>query len=184
MKKAFIHFATGFEEIEALTIVDVLRRAGVDAIMISVTGNSVVKGAHDIEVVTDILFEEADYSAAEILILPGGMPGSRNLNSHRGLGEKLQEFNRDGKKIAAICAAPLVLGGLKILEGKDAVCYPGFEDKLQGAKLKYDPALKSANIITGRGPGTALDFSLLIVQELIGRTVADDLARAMLVQPW
>jgi protein deglycase len=184
MKKAFVHFAEGFEEIEALTIVDVLRRAGIQTQMISVTGDLVVTGAHAIKINTDLLFEKTDYSEAEILILPGGMPGSKNLNSHKGLKDKLLEFNRAGKKIAAICAAPLVLGGLKILDGKDAVCFPGFEDLLIGASLKYDPAIKSENIITGRGPGAALEFSLLIVQEILGKSEADNLARAMLVQTW
>ena len=184
MKKAFIHFAEGFEEIEALTIVDVLRRAEIPVLMVSVTGNKEVKGAHGIPVVTDILFEMADYSDAEIMILPGGMPGAKNLNAHQGLKDQLLKFNQSKQKIAAICAAPLVLGGLHILEGHDAVCFPGYEDELSGAHIKYDPAIKSGNIITGRGPGAALDFSLMIVSELKGKDKADQLARTMLVQTW
>ena len=182
--KAYVYFAEGFEEIEALTIVDVLRRADIPTQMISITGNIEVTGAHGICIKTDLLFEEADSEQAEILILPGGMPGSNNLNAHTALKGQLVEFAEKGKRVAAICAAPLVLGGLKLLEGKDAVCYPGFEDQLTGAELKYDPALKSGNIITGRGPGAALDFSLLLVEELKGKSLADQLARDMLVQTW
>lgn len=184
MKKAFVHIAEGFEEIEALTIVDVLRRAEIPTLMISITGDLEVTGAHQITIKTDLLFEDANYEEAEILILPGGMPGSNNLNAHPGLKDQLLHFVQKGQKVAAICAAPLVLGGLNILEGRDAVCYPGFEEKLLGAKLKYDPALKSDNIITGRGPGTALDFSLLLVEELKDKNLADQLARDMLVQTW
>ena len=184
MKKAFIHFAEGFEEIEALTIVDVLRRADIPTQMISVTGKLAVTGAHGITVNTDSLFEDADYSDAEILILPGGLPGAHNLNAHSGLKEKLKSFHERGQKVAAICAAPLVLGGLNILEGKKAVCYPGFEDTLLGASVIYDPVVKTGNIITSRGPGTALDFALTLVEELKGRKTADTLAQGMLVQTW
>ena len=184
MKKAFIHIAEGFEEIEALTIVDVLRRADIPAIMVSVTGSKEVTGAHGIKITTDILFEDADYSEAEILILPGGMPGARNLNAHKGLKNKLKAFHSSKQKIAAICAAPLVLGGLNILMGKNAVCYPGYEKELHGAQIKYDPVMKSDHITTSRGPGTALDFALTLVSELKGKNIADQLARAMLVQTW
>jgi 4-methyl-5(b-hydroxyethyl)-thiazole monophosphate biosynthesis len=184
MKKAFIHLAEGFEEIEALTIVDVLRRAEIPSIMISVTGKLEVKGAHGITILADILFENADYSEAVVLILPGGMPGSKNLNAHEGLKKKLKEFHDRGERVAAICAAPLVLGGLGILEGIEAACYPGYEDQLTGAKLRYDPAVKSGRIITSRGPGTAFDFSLTIVEDLKGKEAADQLARNMLVQTW
>jgi protein deglycase len=184
MKKAFVHLAMGFEEIEALTIVDVLRRAQIPTLMVSVAGQLEVTGAHNITVVADILFEEADYSEALILILPGGMPGSNNLNAHEGLKKRLKEFHAKGEKIAAICAAPLVLGGLGMLQGVDAVCFPGYEERLTGATIRYDPALKSGNIITGRGAGTALDFALTIVKDIKGEAEADQLARSMLVQTW
>jgi 4-methyl-5(b-hydroxyethyl)-thiazole monophosphate biosynthesis len=184
MKKAFVHLAEGFEEIEALTIVDVLRRAEIPTLMVSVSGSLEVKGSHGISILADTLFEKADYSDATILILPGGMPGAKNLNAHEGLKKHLKEFHQRGEKVAAICAAPLVLGGIGILKGVEAVCFPGYEDKLTGAKLRYDAAIKSGNIITSRGPGTALDFALTIVQELKGEEMADQLARSMLVQTW
>ena len=184
MKKAFVHFAEGFEEIEALTIVDVLRRADIPVLMVSVTGKQTVTGAHGISVATDVVFEKADYSDAEILILPGGQPGSNNLKAHPGLSEKLIEFDKKGSKIAAICAAPLVLGGLNLLNGKEAVCYPGYENTLTGANIKQIPAVTSGNITTGRGPGAALNFSLQLVTLLKGKPAADKLAGAMLVQTW
>jgi 4-methyl-5(b-hydroxyethyl)-thiazole monophosphate biosynthesis len=184
MKKAFVHFADGFEEIEALTIVDVLRRADIPTLMVSVTKKLLVTGAHNIAIQTDVLFEQADYAEAEILILPGGQPGSNNLKAHTGLNEKLIQFHREGKKLAAICAAPLVLGSLNILKGEKAVCYPGVEKELLGATILYEPAITSGNIITGRGPGAALDFSLEIVTELKSKAAADKLAQAMLVQTW
>jgi len=184
MKKAFVHFAEGFEEIEALTVVDVLRRADIPVLMVSVTNKMLVTGSHGIPVQTDVLFENANYAEAEILILPGGMPGSKNLNSHSGLKEKLMEFNDKGLKLAAVCAAPMVFGQLNILNGKKAVCFPGYENDLLGATVLYDPAIKSGNVITGRGVGAALNFALEIVLDLKGQETADKLAKAMLVETW
>lgn len=184
MKSAFIFFAEGFEEIEAITIIDVLRRADIPTEMISITGKLAVTGAHEITIHADLLFEEADFSEAEILILPGGLPGANNLNAHDGLKKKILEFNDKGKPVAAICAAPLVLGGLNILHDKEAVCYPGFESKLLGATISEKPAIKSRNIITGRGPGAALNFALELVTELKGKQLADQLSDGMLVQTW
>ncbi len=184
MKKAFVHLANGFEEIEAITIVDVLRRAAVDVTMVSISGSLQVIGAHQIKITADCLFEDADYPSAEVLILPGGMPGSKHLQEHQALGRQLTNFARQGKYVAAICAAPMVLGGLDLLEGKNAVCYPGFENTLTGASVKYDAACVAGNIITGRGPGTALYFSLKVVEQLQGRDRANQLAQAMLVADW
>jgi 4-methyl-5(b-hydroxyethyl)-thiazole monophosphate biosynthesis len=184
MKNALIHLAEGFEEIEAITIIDVLRRADIPILMVSITRDLKVTGSHGIAITADILFEDTDYSDAEILILPGGMPGAKNLNAHLGLKDQLNKFKEEGKKLAAICAAPIVLGGLGILEGKEAVCFPGFENQLPGAKIVYDPVVVSGNVITGRGPGTALDFALTLVKLLKGDSLADDLARKLLAQTW
>jgi 4-methyl-5(b-hydroxyethyl)-thiazole monophosphate biosynthesis len=184
MKKAFVHFATGFEEIEALTIVDVLRRAEIPTEMVSITGQRQVTGAHGIKIVTDVVFEDINYDESAIVILPGGMPGSKNLMEHEGLAKVLKEKSDKKEPIAAICAAPMVLGTLGILKGKEAVCYPGFENQLTGASVKKLLAIKSDNIITGRGPGAALNFSLEIVKELKGKTTADQLAAGMIVETW
>lgn len=184
MKTAYVHFAEGFEEIEAITIIDVLRRADIPAKMVSITGKLAVTGAHGITTYTDQLFKDTDYTEAAILVLPGGLPGANNLNAHEGLKKELKSFYEKGEKVAAICAAPLVLGGLHILDGREATCYPGFEDKLLGAELSNDLAVVSGNVITSRGPGTALNFSLEIVAEIKGRATADELAKGMLVQTW
>lgn len=184
MKTAYVHFAEGFEEIEALTIVDVLRRADIQTAMVSVTGKRQVTGAHGIKITTDIVFEDVNYNEASIVILPGGMPGSKNLKEHSGLAEILKNKSRTNEPIAAICAAPMVLGELGILNGKEAVCFPGIEPHLKGANIKSEPAVKSGNIITGRGPGAALNFSLEIVKLLKDKNAADKLAQAMLVQTW
>ena len=184
MKKAYVFFAEGLEEIEAVTITDVLRRAEIPTVTVSIADSREVTGAHAIKLYTDSMFGDTDYSDAEILILPGGMPGTRNLNEHMGLKELLLKFSRSKQKLAALCAAPLVLGGLKILDGHDAVCFPGYEKQLLGAVIKYEPALRSGNIITGRGPGAAIDFALTIVAEIRGKDIADQLARNMLVQTW
>jgi 4-methyl-5(b-hydroxyethyl)-thiazole monophosphate biosynthesis len=183
MKFAYVHFAEGFEEIEAITVVDVLRRAEIPVRMVSITGKLPVTGAHGITIHADQLFEETEYSEASMLILPGGLPGATNLNSHTGLKKKLLDFNEKNEKLAAICAAPLVLGGLQILEGKEATCYPGYESKLLGARLSSRQTVKSENVITSRGAGTALNFALEIVSELKGKTLADKIAKAMIVQP-
>ncbi len=184
MKNAFVFFAEGFEEIEAITIIDVLRRADIPTNMVSITGKLAVTGAHGITIHTDALFEEADFSDAEILILPGGLPGANNLNAHDGLKKRLSEFHNDGKPVAAICAAPLVLGGLNILQNIEAACYPGFENKMLGATVSEQLAVKSGNVITGRGPGAAFNFALEIVAGLKGKDIADNLSEGMLVQTW
>jgi 4-methyl-5(b-hydroxyethyl)-thiazole monophosphate biosynthesis len=176
-----IHLATGFEETEAITIIDVLRRANLVAITVSVTGSLNVTGAHNITIQADLMYDEADYSHAGMIVLPGGMPGTTNLQNHNGLIRKLKQFNEEQKYIAAICAAPMILGSLDFLIGKKAVCYPGFESKLNGATVLYTPFAVDAHLITGRGVGTALDFSLEIVRLLKGEKVANDLRTSLVI---
>ena len=159
-----------------------LRRAGLNVVTVSVTGNRQVKGAHNIEMKADFLFEEVDYSKGKMIILPGGMPGAKNLNEHEGLKSQIIEYHANEKYLAAICAAPLVLGNLGILNGKKAVCYPGFETYLRGAKVLDVPYIVDNNIITGRGIGAALQFSLEIVRILKGSVNAEQLRKAMLVE--
>jgi 4-methyl-5(b-hydroxyethyl)-thiazole monophosphate biosynthesis len=110
----YVHLAEGFEEIEALTVVDVLRRADIDVKTVSITGNEIVRGAHDISVSADILFDKADYKSCQMIVLPGGMPGTANLAKHEGLAAQLTNFAEEGKWLSAICAAPSVLGGLSL----------------------------------------------------------------------
>jgi len=182
MKNLYIHLAEGFEETEAVTIIDVLRRAGLNVISVSITGNRMVKGSHNIEIKADILFEEVDFSTGEMIILPGGMPGSKNLNEHEGLKNQIIDYQKHGKYLAAICAAPIVFGNLGILKGKKVVCYPGYESHLVGAEVRSNPYIVDNNIITGRGVGAALQFSLEIVRILKGEESAIQLRKAMLVE--
>lgn len=179
METVYVFFADGFEEIEALTAVDVLRRADLKVEMVSVTSEDVATGAHGIAVTCDLLFEECDFSDAIMLLLPGGMPGAGSLYKHAGLCELLLDYNSRNKPIAAICAAPMVLGKLGILKGRKATCYPGYERDLQGAEFVSEQVVKDGNLITGNGPGAAMAFSLTIVESLVGKAKKQDLIEAM-----
>ena len=162
MKNAVVFLATGFEEIEALGTIDVLRRGGVRVMMVSITGDRLVIGAHDIPVMADYLFEEADFSCVDALILPGGIPGSNHLNAHAHLKELVKEKTEEGVLIGAICAGPMVLGGLGLLKGKRATCFPFFEPTMVGAIPTDNGVEQDGNIITSKGPGFAalLRFAL------------------------
>ena len=179
----YVHFADGFEEIEAMTIVDLLRRAGIETETVSVTGRLPVTGSHGVKVVADILFEDAVYSDCEFIVLPGGIPGATNLAAHEGLREKILSFHNQGKGLASICAAPLVLGRAGVLEGKKATCYPGFEKELTGAEAKEDAVVCDGGVITSRGPATAMAFALAIIEEMKGKETADEIAAGLLYAP-
>ena len=176
----YVHLADGFEEIEALTVVDLLRRADVGTETVSVTGRLPVTGSHGIKVVADILFEDAVYGECDFVVLPGGMPGAANLDAHEGLREKILSFHNQGKGLAAICAAPLVLGRAGVLEGKKATCYPGFEKELKGAEAVTDAVVSDQGVITSRGPATAIPFALAIIETLKGKETADEIAGGIL----
>ncbi len=175
----YIFFADGFEEIEGLTVVDLLRRAEIGIRMVSVMGSKEVTGSHNIKIEADELFGESDYSQADMLILPGGMPGTNHLAAHRGLVALLKRFNEEGRNIAAICAAPIVLGMNGILKGKKATCYPGYEEKLSGAAVSGNRTEVDANIITGKGMGVSIDFSLCIIEKLKDKDTAGKIAAAI-----
>ena len=164
--------ATGFEEVEALAPVDILRRGGVEIKTVSVTGDLVVESAHGVGIRADLLFDAADLAAADLLMLPGGLPGATNLNDHEGLRRALTEHNARGRRIAAICAAPLVLGGLGLLEGRRATCYPGFEKYMTGATYTAELFTTDGNITTGRGPAAVLPYSYAILEQLAGADTA------------
>jgi 4-methyl-5(b-hydroxyethyl)-thiazole monophosphate biosynthesis len=181
MKQAFLFLAPGFEEIEAVGTIDILRRAGVSVSVVSVSGNRVVPGAHALSVEADVLFEQADFSSGDLLVLPGGMPGASNLNAHEGLKKQLLQYASSGKLIAAICAAPLVFGGLGLLQGKRATCYPGFESQLTGATVTGEAVVRDGNIITGQGPGKVFAFGLALVEALLGQAAAYEVAEGMLL---
>ncbi len=179
MYKVAIFLADGFEEIEALTVVDILRRAQIDIDMVSITGKREVVGTHDIGVIADKLFEEVDFSSVDMLVLPGGMPGTNHLLDHEGLDQFLVDFNEQGKSLAAICAAPMVLGKKGLLKGKDATCFPGFEDDLIGAKHLDQDVVVDGNVITSKGMGTAIDFSLAIIKSIKNDEEASKMAETI-----
>lgn len=166
----YIFLSTGFEEIEALTTVDLVRRAGIALKTVSCEAERLVNGSHGIPVMADVLFTEVDFADAEMLILPGG---SRRLGEFPALCDLLKKHNETGKEIAAICAAPSVLGDLGILEGKQATCYPGFESYLGDAYVG-GLVVESKNIITAKGPGLSSDFAFCIIEHLAGSDVADE----------
>jgi 4-methyl-5(b-hydroxyethyl)-thiazole monophosphate biosynthesis len=180
MKKVFIFLAEGFEETEAIATIDVLRRGGLSVTSVSISGKREVTGAHGIPVIADQLFPEIDFSEGSMLVLPGGMPGASNLNAHAGVKTLLKQYANEGKYIAAICAAPLVLGGLGLLEGKRATSYPGFEDTLKGATFEQNPVVKDGNILTSRGPACALHFGLAIIETLQGDYKALEVGKGLL----
>jgi protein deglycase len=182
MKRVNIYLAEGFEEIEAITVVDVLRRGDIDARMISITGKKEVRGAHNITVTADELFENADNLGADMMVLPGGMPGTRYLGEHKGLKEVIIAFAERNKLIAAICAAPSILGRMGLLDGKKAVCYPGFEESLKGAVIGEDIISQEGNYITSKGPGTAIYFALRLVEVLEDIETAGEVREGMIVQ--
>lgn len=181
-RKIAIHLAEGFEEVEAVSIIDLLRRADLEVLMVSMSGKAEVKGAHSISVMADILFEDVNYNDIFMIVLPGGMPGASNLDAHQGLKNQIKQFNEQGKSLAAICAAPMVFGNLGILKGKKAVCYPGFEKYLNGAEVLTVPVMESGNVITGRGIGTALEFGLKLIEKAVSAEKSRQIAQQILFE--
>lgn len=180
MSKACVFLADGFEEIEALAVVDLLRRGGVSVTTISIGTSLMLKGRSDIRVEADEMFEEASMEDADLYVLPGGMPGTRYLGEHEGLKELLLAAGRRGKYLAAICAAPTVLGKHGLLKGHRATCYPGMEDGLSGADVVTDEEVViSGNIITSRGAGTAIPFALELISLLEGGRKAEEVGRGI-----
>jgi protein deglycase len=179
-KKVYVFLAEGFEEVEAITPVDVLRRANIDTIMVSVTGKIQVKGAHGIELTADGLFSNYKYDDANVLLLPGGMPGANNLNKHSALLQLLKDQNAKGKQIAAICAAPYILGELGLLKNHQAICYPGYEKQLQGATVLNKNVVVSQNITTSKGAGTAMEFAIELVAQLVNKETAISLSKKLM----
>lgn len=184
MSEVYVFLADGFEEIEGLTVVDVLRRAGVKVKTVSVTGKKTVCGSHDIEVEADRKFEKTTFEKGKMLVLPGGMPGTVHLREHEGLCSLLKEWDAAGRQIAAICAAPTVLAGLGILDGKKATVYPGMQDGLANAVYMERKVVTDGNITTGRGMGAAIAFSLRLVEILRGASAAQILAEKIVYEEW
>jgi 4-methyl-5(b-hydroxyethyl)-thiazole monophosphate biosynthesis len=176
MKTVFIFLTTGFEEIEALATMDILRRGGVNIQSVSLTGEKFVTGARRISVVADNLFEEVNFADAQMLILPGG-PGTVKMNQHEGLKREILAFAGGGKPVAAICAAPMVLGELGLLKDKKTSCYPGYEKYLVGAHVTAAPVMADGNITTGKAAGYTFDFALELLSQLKGKEAAEEIKR-------
>ena len=164
MAVVYAFLADGLEEVECLATADVLIRAGVKVKLVSITGKKEVKGAHGFGIHADTLLHEIDPMKADLLFLPGGMPGTMHLLENETVNAVIRKFAEEGKLVAAICAAPSVLGAAGLLEGKHATCHPGFEEKLTGATTSEDEVVVDGNIITSRGMGTAIPFAFEIVR--------------------
>ncbi len=175
----YVFFADGFEEVEALTPVDYVRRAGKTVVTVGVTGKTVT-GAHNIPVVCDIAADEVKLSEdVEGIILPGGMPGTLNLENSEKVQSVIDFCNENGKMIAAICAAPSILGHKNLLVNKNAVCFPGFEKDLAGAVISESFAVTDGNIITAKGAGAASEFAFEIISYLCGKSKADEIKKTV-----
>jgi protein deglycase len=180
MSRICVLLAEGFEEIEAITTIDVLRRAGLEVVTVS-TKPGPVRGAHQVVVQADRDLAQASKESWDMVVLPGGMPGSTNLRDDPAVAEMLRRQAEAGKKIGAICAAPIALGKAGLLKGRKATSYPGFQDQLIGADYQEATVVRDGNILTSRGPGTAMEFALAIVADLKGKPAADALRKGMLV---
>lgn len=183
MDKTYLFLADGFEEIEALATVDLLRRAGIDVETVSINPTLAVLGAHNIEVAADILLKDCK-DGARMYIVPGGMPGAKNLADNANVCRLLSAQHEAGGKIAAICAAPaVVLAPLGILDGYDATCYPGFEEGVTagGAHHKNQRVVVDRNVITANGPSSAIPFALSIIEALKDQDAADKVASGILL---
>ena len=180
MSKIGIFMANGCEEIEGLTVVDIVRRAGIEIETISITDENKVTSSQEITFETDTTKDKADFASYDGIVLPGGMPGTTNLGADETVNKVIKEFAQEGKLVCAVCAAPSVLGLAGILEGKKATCYPGYEDKLLGATFTEEKVAVDGNVITSRGLGTTIPFALEIVRYLSGDEVAESIAQKII----
>ena len=179
MSKVYVFMADGTEEVEALTVIDLLRRAAVEVVTVSVMGRKQIISSHGIGIEADEVYGASEYADADMLVLPGGMPGTTHLKEHEALREVLKRQYDAGRYLAAICAAPSVLGFNGFLNGKRATCYPGFEEELRGAIVCTEGVVRDGNCITAKGLGTAIDFSLELITVLKDAQTAETVAKAI-----
>lgn len=178
----YMFLAEGFEEIEALCPLDLMRRAGINVKTVAVGGVEFVTGSHGISVKADMKDTALSDTEPEMVILPGGLPGTTNLEASDIVKAAIENALEKDAYVCAICAAPSVLGKRGILKGKEAICYPGFEKFLEGAKISGKKVVRDGKIITGAGMGVALDFGLAIVSALCGEEKAAELRRGVLAE--
>ena len=179
MGKAVILLADGFEEIEAITVADVLRRLDIECSLCSIAGRE-VKGAHRIVILADMLFDEVDFKDCQTIILPGGMPGAKNLKADKRVIALIQEFHAEKKLVTAICAAPIVLKEAGITAGRTLTSFPGFRDEFTDSHYVEDRVIQDGNLITSRGPATALDFAFRIAANMTDKNRVEMVRSAML----
>lgn len=179
-KKVCVILANGFEEIEGLTVVDLLRRADINVVTASISDSLEIKGSHKIHVMADDYFKDINLNELDMLVLPGGGVGTENLAACDAVDAALKTMVQTGKEIAAICAAPSVPGDLGLLKGKKAACYPGFEPQLRGAEVVYDEVAVDKQVITSRGLGTAIPFALALIERLENKELAEEIAKAII----
>ena len=183
MSKVVVLLAEGFEEIEALTPVDLLRRAGIEVVTASITEDPVVMGSHKIPVTADTVMSRLE-GTADMLFLPGGQPGTNNLKENKAVANLIRKYQEQGKYLAAICAAPTVYGQMGLLQGRKATCYPGLEDQLLGAEWTGENVTVAVDgqFITSRGMGTSIDFGLKLMELLLSKDKADEMAAKVVYQ--
>jgi 4-methyl-5(b-hydroxyethyl)-thiazole monophosphate biosynthesis len=180
MAKVYVFLANGFEDVEALIPVDVLRRGGVEVVTVSTMDSQMVETAHGVRIQADTMFADCDFSDADLLFLPGGMPGASNLYAHEGVCQAVLSQAEAGKKVAAICAAPaVVLAQLDVLDGKQATCYPGFEQLLTKAHYTADLVTVDGNVTTAEGPAAAFPLAYELLAQLVNQQVSNQIAEGM-----
>ena len=182
MAKVYVFLADGFEDVEALIPIDVLRRGGVEVVTVSTTDFPLVQSAHGVNIEADIQFDQGEYTDADLLMLPGGMPGASNLFAHEGVRQAVMAQFAAGKKVSAICAAPaVVLAPLGVLSGKKATCYPGFEKALAEADATYtaDLVTVDGNVTTAEGPAAAFPYAYELLSQLVDKQTSDQIAEGM-----
>lgn len=179
MSRVYIFLADGFEDIEGLTVVDLLRRADITIQTVSIKDTREVQTSHGISLLADSVFAETDFSDAQMLVLPGGMPGTKYLEEYKPLTELLTDFYQNGGKVAAICAAPGIFERLGFLKGRKATSYPSVMEQLKSARTSLEPVVVDGNVTTSRGLGTAIDFSLSLIGQLEGSAKAEEIAESV-----
>lgn len=171
--KLYAFLADGFETVEAIGVIDILRRGKVDVCTVSISGSRTVTSSHKIPVEADALFDELDFEDGDALFLPGGVPGTPNLEAHEGLSKLIDKYDAEGKILAAICAAPSILGHHNVLKGRKATCFPGYEEELYGAEYTGEGVVRDGRILTGKGMGKTVDMGLALLEMMSDKENAE-----------